>query len=80
MASSPRELKGIKPKFLHSEEAIMNAMHAINAQNMSFRKASFTFGVHHTTLENKVNGKSQREKKMGLSSILTAIEEDTLEF
>ena len=80
MASSLiiNSMKGIKPKFLYSEEAMMNAMHAVIIQNRSFHKASITFGVPHNTLENKVKGKSPRERKMGPSLVLTATEEDTL--
>lgn len=51
-SSTVNSLKGIKPKFLYSEEAVMNAMHATHTQNMSFHKANVTFGVPHNTLEN----------------------------
>ena len=44
-------MKGIKPKFLYSEEATMNAIYAVNIKNMNFRKASITFGVPCSTLE-----------------------------
>lgn len=80
MASSPAiiSLKGFKPKFLYSEEAMKNAMHAVDTKNMSCHKASVKFGVPRSTLENKVKGKTPRERKMGPSSVLTAEEEDTL--
>ena len=62
---------------MYSEVSMMNAIYAVNFQKMSFHKASITFGVPRSSLENKVKGKSPRERKMGPSSILTAIEEDT---
>ena len=51
MASSLiiNSMKGIKPKFLYSEEATMNAIHSVNIQNTSFRKARITFGVTHSS-------------------------------
>ena len=41
---------------------MMNAMHAVNTQNMSFRKVSITFGVPCNNLENKVKGKSPKKE------------------
>lgn len=61
--------------FSYSEEALNNAINAVELEGMSKREASRVYNVPRTTLRDKVANRVPRERRMGPRPYLTQLEE-----
>ena len=64
---------------MYSEEALKQAITAVESKSCSLNKAAKDYGIPLGTLFNKVNGKVPLQRRMGPSPILTDEEESRLE-
>ena len=67
-----------KPKFKYSEEAMQNAISAVEEGRLSKRNASITFNVPRKTLLDKLAGRTPRGRRMGPLPFLTEKEDEEL--
>ena len=67
-----------RPKFQYSEEAMRNAITAVEEGRMSKRAASITYNVPRTTLLDKLTGRTPKERRMGPLPFLTQQEDNDL--